>query len=49
MKKYQKIGYIIMASILLILIILIILIHSFNSTPESGITRTTTKSIEYGS
>lgn len=49
MKKYQKIGYIIMAVILSITIILILLIHSFNNTPETGeITTTTTKKVQYG-
>ncbi|NLL01619.1 MAG: hypothetical protein GX265_01175 [Mollicutes bacterium] len=50
MKKYQKIGYIIMAIILSITIILILIIHSFNSTPVTGdsITTTTTKKVQYG-
>lgn len=50
MKKYQKIGYIMMATVLLITIILIILVHSFNSTPESGEPKEAkvTESVRYG-
>lgn len=50
MENYKKVGYIVMAIILLITIIILILIHSFNSTPESGDIKstTTTKQVEYG-